>query len=503
MPSIGFHKAVYSVPCIVNNLPPKKPKLIGGNGVSDLPPLQLTASKVGNGNLRQHIHSKTRHDVNSNGKEKTKKRKRGVEAQKNSENRAVNLSSNSNFSNKPHTNTTHSVLHTDKTTENNVAKKGKRYRKRKREKTGTVKTSVEKKVEIKTNPNVEKKRVNQTLDDTTDKKINGVGQTSQLSVAKGNKKRRPRKKKQKETNGEELITSTTSINQTSTPISYRPTVPKDSSQFSQNWKKLLENMPELKTTKKKIIQKGPPKTEKETSSSDIWFEGVTDLLIQQSRKRPLGDAAPVQNEPKRRLVRPNSYTGVTPILGIDCEMVGVGPGGLESMLARVSIVNRFGNCIYDKYVKPTEKVVDYRTEFSGIRPKDLENAEDPATVQKEVCGLLKGKILVGHALGNDLKVLYLSHNRHKIRDTSSYKPFVELSDGRTPSLRLLTQSVLGIQIQDGEHDSVIDAQAAMRLYTLHRRQWEKDIKLARKLKKPLDNTEQPGPLPVAGVSADV
>lgn len=56
-------------------------------------------------------------------------------------------------------------------------------------------------------------------------------------------------------------------------------------------------------------------------------------------------------------------------------MVGVGPQGEDSILARVSIVNQFGKCIYDKYVKPTEKVTDYRTAVSGIRPKDIKKGK--------------------------------------------------------------------------------------------------------------------------------
>ena len=70
----------------------------------------------------------------------------------------------------------------------------------------------------------------------------------------------------------------------------------------------------------------------------------------------------------------------TKIIGMDCEMVGVGYGGKDSILARVSIVNHFGNCIYDKYVKPREKVTDYRTAVSGIRPKDIEHGERELTV---------------------------------------------------------------------------------------------------------------------------
>lgn len=56
---------------------------------------------------------------------------------------------------------------------------------------------------------------------------------------------------------------------------------------------------------------------------------------------------------------------------MDCEMVGVGPKGEESIAARVSIVNQYGKCVYDKCVKPTQPVTDYRTAVSGIRPENL------------------------------------------------------------------------------------------------------------------------------------
>jgi len=64
---------------------------------------------------------------------------------------------------------------------------------------------------------------------------------------------------------------------------------------------------------------------------------------------------------------------VTKVVGMDCEMVGVGDDGKESILARVSIVNQYGCCIYDKFVRPTERVTDYRTKVSGVRWTDLMN----------------------------------------------------------------------------------------------------------------------------------
>jgi len=52
-------------------------------------------------------------------------------------------------------------------------------------------------------------------------------------------------------------------------------------------------------------------------------------------------------------------------------MVGVGEDGVESALARVSIVNFHGHLVLDKFVKPNEKVTDFRTHVSGIRPVDI------------------------------------------------------------------------------------------------------------------------------------
>lgn len=96
-------------------------------------------------------------------------------------------------------------------------------------------------------------------------------------------------------------------------------------------------------------------------------------------------------------------------IALDCEMVGIGPNGRDHMLARVSIVNEKGEVIMDKYVKPTQPVIDYRTRFSGITPEHLENAYHFADVQAEVGRIKFNRILVGHALHNDLRVLRMEH----------------------------------------------------------------------------------------------
>lgn len=97
------------------------------------------------------------------------------------------------------------------------------------------------------------------------------------------------------------------------------------------------------------------------------------------------------------------------VIALDCEMVGIGINGRDHMLARVSIVNEKGDVLLDKYVKPTQTVIDYRTQYSGITPMDLINAHDFREVQTDVARIKNGRIVVGHALHNDLKALKLEH----------------------------------------------------------------------------------------------
>ena len=74
------------------------------------------------------------------------------------------------------------------------------------------------------------------------------------------------------------------------------------------------------------------------------------------------------------------------------------------------------------------------------------------------------------------QVLFLDHPKRMIRDTSTYKPFKAAFGGRTPSLKNLSSRMIGVAVQQGEHSSVQDAQAAMRLYTMFKKDWEKDSK---------------------------
>ena len=69
------------------------------------------------------------------------------------------------------------------------------------------------------------------------------------------------------------------------------------------------------------------------------------------------------------------------------------------------MVNNDGGVLLDQYVKPAEKVTDYRTFVSGIEPAHLkEGATTLSEAQQQVAKVLTGRILVGHAVHHDLQV---------------------------------------------------------------------------------------------------
>ena len=186
-------------------------------------------------------------------------------------------------------------------------------------------------------------------------------------------------------------------------------------------------------------------------------------------------------------------TAVTAVLALDCEMVGVGADGKRSILARASIVNEDGNVIMDAHVLPTERVTDYRTAVSGVRAKDLTAANGAMAfkkVQAQMSELLRGRILVGHSLKNDMRVLMLDHPKRDTRDTSLYHPLTRplrpeercvpgAPRGRgCRALRDLARQHLGLEIQKGEHSSVDDARATLALYKKFAKQWESALRRA-------------------------
>lgn len=170
----------------------------------------------------------------------------------------------------------------------------------------------------------------------------------------------------------------------------------------------------------------------------------------------------------------------TKYLAIDCEMVGVGPKGSISQLARCSVVSYEGDVVYDKFIKPPMPVTDYRTRWSGIRRSDLVNATPYTEARKEILKLINGKVVIGHAIHNDFKALSYSHPNALTRDTSRI-PLLNQRAGfpenQCASLKRLTKAIFNRDIQTGKrgHSSVEDAKASLALYKVVEEQWERKL----------------------------
>ncbi len=219
----------------------------------------------------------------------------------------------------------------------------------------------------------------------------------------------------------------------------------------------------------------PPGFRKSKKKKD--FPSIKELLQQ---KKNLQQAQKEAEKFKEKIQQvPDDIKGQ--YVALDCEMVGIGTDGKKSALARVSIVDWDLNVLLDSFVKVPIRVTDFRTHVSGVEPKHIKgkNALDVEECRNKVAEIIKNKVLVGHALTNDFKALMLNHPKAQIRDTAKYRPFQRYANSkwRPRKLRdLVKENLKGKEgFQEGEHDSVQDAQATMELFQVVRAQWEKEL----------------------------
>ncbi|XP_022127119.1 RNA exonuclease 4 [Pieris rapae] len=147
---------------------------------------------------------------------------------------------------------------------------------------------------------------------------------------------------------------------------------------------------------------------------------------------------------------------------IDCEMVQNNLN--QSMLARVSLVDEDLRVIMDEYVKPTHPVSDYRTWISGIQPGYERNAKPKSEVINRLGNIINGNVLVGFDIQKDLDALGITYPN--VKDVATYQPLLKF--GQKQSLKTLALNELGLNIQNGSHDSIEDARAVMKIYKRHR-----------------------------------
>ena len=152
-------------------------------------------------------------------------------------------------------------------------------------------------------------------------------------------------------------------------------------------------------------------------------------------------------------------------------MVGIGK---LPAAASCSIVGYGGIVLYHSYIIPSQVITSYRTRWSGIKPYHMKFGVTEKQALKWIQSILKQKIIVGHDVQNDLKVLGITdHPNNLLRDTIKCPVIHKLTGTMQPSLKFLAAELLGKEIQKGTHSSLEDAMAVMDVYKVVEDEWEK------------------------------
>lgn len=158
-------------------------------------------------------------------------------------------------------------------------------------------------------------------------------------------------------------------------------------------------------------------------------------------------------------------TDNSPMYALDCEMCFTSIG--QNELTRVSMVDEKYNIIYESFVLPKNRIVNYLTKFSGITAEMLKDVTKTLSqVQQELRNILPpDAILIGQSLQFDLHSLKMIHPY--VIDTSVIFNIKGLRSHKT-KLSLLSDIFLKESIQNlaSGHDSIEDSSASMKLVQL-------------------------------------
>jgi PAB-dependent poly(A)-specific ribonuclease subunit 2 len=151
----------------------------------------------------------------------------------------------------------------------------------------------------------------------------------------------------------------------------------------------------------------------------------------------------------------------------------------KSGLARVSVLRGSGDHegvpFIDDYITIREPIVDYVTQYSGIKPGDLDprisqhNLVPLKAAYKKLWLLLNlGCVFVGHGLASDFRKINIQVPKNQTVDTQYL--YFHPGKSRRLSLRYLAWAVFKEYIQEEPnddshgHDSIEDARMALRLW---------------------------------------
>ncbi|KAK8846644.1 PAB-dependent poly(A)-specific ribonuclease subunit PAN2 [Kwoniella newhampshirensis] len=194
---------------------------------------------------------------------------------------------------------------------------------------------------------------------------------------------------------------------------------------------------------------------------------------------------------KHKVLQPEEMPKPGTLVAIDAEFVALQQEEMEfrsdgtknilrpshMSLARVSVLRGEGQLegkpFIDDYIHTSEAVVDYLTEFSGIKAGDLDPNNSPHTLVPLKVAYKKlrllvdlGCIFIGHGLSKDFRTINIFIPPEQVMDTVNI--YTIPGRQRKLSLRFLAWYLLKKDIQTHSHDSIEDARFALLLFKLWR-----------------------------------
>ena len=138
---------------------------------------------------------------------------------------------------------------------------------------------------------------------------------------------------------------------------------------------------------------------------------------------------------------------------------------LVFVAAQVSVITLSGKILLNTYAKPDLEIVDYNTAYSGITEEKLKTAPALRHVRRLVLRAIQGKLLVGHAVYNDLQSLGIEHPTADVIDIQQIPAIQLLVCKSYPKLKHVTKLLLKRDIQTGSHCSLEDATATADIFS--------------------------------------
>ncbi|PYH84037.1 ribonuclease H-like protein [Aspergillus uvarum CBS 121591] len=160
-------------------------------------------------------------------------------------------------------------------------------------------------------------------------------------------------------------------------------------------------------------------------------------------------------------------------IALDCEMIGV--KGNRQTLAFISAIDFLtGDVLIDRYVAPSEEVIDWRSKITGITQDVMTSATISGAAFRDWREARENlwkfadtsTVFVGQSLNYDLEVLGICHNKvvdSAILTAEAVFPSTGITESlpRAWSLKAVAKTLLDLEIQSGDraHSALEDAYA--------------------------------------------